>query len=554
MPIDARQYDSALDFIKDDAQFSRLVGNLTNNDDKIRIKAYELYEDFYANRPEHIRVVLRGEDDDSIEIYLPGAKKCVEAINRFLAVDFDYSFDEESGGVDPEQGSAEVSQQAVDKALTDFFIQQEVKTKFNNVKRYMLIKGDALLHIRALPWERAGKRIIVDELKPEHYFPIEDFASGATIGCHIVDVIRNPRNSPKTRGISDEWIVRRQTYRRQMQETEQGNKIPTGVITSELSLWEVGKWDDRIADGELKKIEDVQPEFALPPVITNLPVYHWRNSAPPNSTFGISELAGTESLMNAMNQAATDEDLTLITQGLGVYWTDASPPVDENGNEVEWEIGPGAVVQVATGANFGRVSGVSSVAPYHEHIKLLDEHMQQALGVPDVAIGMVDVQAVESGIALQLKFGPLLAKTKEKEPTIQKVCDEFLEDLLAWLAVYEGTVPNGVKITSQFGDPMPKNKSQDITDYLAIWTQANASGQILPTQWLYDRLNELYGWDLSEVDLDAALEEAKRISEATAPPDPFGGAMPTDADGNPVEPPTPPQQNGKQVPFAVLGG
>ncbi|WKW85181.1 portal protein [Mycobacterium phage Aikoy] len=553
MPIDTRQYDSALEFIKDDAQFSRLVGNLTNSDDKTRIKAYELYEDYYHNRPEHIRVTLRGEDDDSIEIYMPSAKKCVEAVNRFLAIDFDYTFDPESGGDNPELGQPEVSRTNLDAALSKLFQKQEIPTKFNNMKRYMLMKGDALLHIRAIPWEKAGRRIVIDELKPEHYFPIEDLASGAAIGCHIVDVVRNPRNSPKTRQESDEWIVRRQTYRRQMLEDPEGHRIPTGRITSQLAYFKMSKWDDRTADSEVLMIEEIVPEFVLPERIQSLPVYHWRNSPPPNSTFGLSALAGVESLINAMNQAATDEDLTLITQGLGVFWTDASPPVDENGNEVEWEIGPGAVVQVSTGANFGRVTGVSSVAPYHEHIKLLDEHMQQAMAVPDVAIGMVDVQAVESGIALQLKFGPLLAQNKEKEPSIKKVADEFLEDLLDWLAVYEGVESNGVVVTAQFGDPMPKNKSQDLQDILSIWTQANVNGQILPTQWLFDRLNELFGWDLSEIDLDTALEEAKRISEATTPADPFGAAM-DGAMGDEEDEDLPFGNNGSGVPFASLGG
>ena len=527
MPIDIRQYDSAVEFIKDDAQFSRLVNNISNADDKTRIKAYELYEDYFYNRPEHIRVILRGEDDDAIEIYLPSAEKCIEAVNRFLAVDFDYTFDPDTGGRDPELGGAAFSQQKLDAELAKLFKHQEIQTKFNNMKRYMLIKGDALLHIRAIPWERAGNRIIIDELKPEAYFPIEDFATGSTLGCHIVDVIRNPRNSPRTRSTSDEWLARRQTYRREMSEDKDGNRIPTGRISTELSLWKIGKWDDRLIDNELEKVEDIVEERLLPERIINIPVYHWRNAPPPNSTFGRSELAGVESLINAMNQAATDEDLTLITQGLGVFWTDAAPPVDENGNEVEWEIGPGAVVQVATGANFGRVTGVSSVAPYHEHIKLLDEHMQQAMSVPDVAIGMVDVAAVESGVALQLKFGPLLAANKEKEPSIQKVADEFLEDLLAWMAVYENIESNGVEVAATFGDPMPKNKSQDLSDVLSIWTQANVSGQVLPVSWLFDRLNELFGWDLTDLDLDQALEDAKKISEATTPPelDPFGGRM-----------------------------
>ena len=549
MPIDSRQYDSAIAYIKDDRDFSRLIGNMSNADDKLRLKAYELYEDYYLNRPEHMRVVLRGEDDDAIEIYIPSARKCIDAVKRFLAVGFDYQLDPESG--------AESKHQAVDKALQKLFVDQEVTTKFNQTIRYMLAKGDALMHVTALPWERSGKRIQVNELKPEHYFPIEDFATGATIGCHIVDVIRNPRNTAKLKKISDEWVVRRQTYKRQFQEDKNGNKILTGKITTELSLWEIGKWDDRVANTELKRLEVIVDERPLPDSITNIPVYHWRNNTPPNSTFGMSELAGVESIINAINQSATDEDLTLITQGLGVYWTDASPPVDEDGNEVEWEIGPGSVVQVATGANFGRVSGVASLAPFHEHIKLLDEDMQQALGVPDVAIGMVDVQAVESGIALQLKFGPLLAHNAEKEPGIKKVADEFLDDLLVWIQFYEGVNTEGIDISVVFDDPMPKNKSQMTADVIAIWS--GAPGALPVVDWLYERLNEIYGWDLAEPDFQQALEDAKSMAESSMPADPFGGMMGGEFGGDPNADPNAEEQpipgnNGSAVPFADVGG
>jgi hypothetical protein len=543
MPIDVRQYDSALAFIDNDRKFTRLVTNMQNEDDRKRLKAYELYEDFYANRPENIRVTLRGEDDDCVEIYLPSAKKCIEAVNRFLAVDFDYQLDPDSG--------TETTQQAVDTQLRTYFDKQEIPTKFGNFKRYGLAKGDALLHIQAFPWERPGYRVCVHELKPEHYFPIEDFVSGQVIGCHIVDIISNPRNSSATRSISDPWIVRRQTYMRQMSEPDKdGNQVPTGKITSKLCLCMLSRWDDRNEENIVDIIETVTNEFLLPDVITNIPVYHWANMSPPGSTFGMSELAGVESLINAMNQSITDEDLTLITQGLGVYWSDASPPVDENGDEVPWEIGPGAVVQIASGANFGRVTGVSSLTPYHEHIQLLDENMQQALSVPDVAIGMVDVAAVESGIALQLKFGPLLAHTKEKEPCLKRVIDQFLEDLLVWLSIYEGLQAENVTVESVFGDAMPQNKSSQLQDYLAIWTQGNAQGMVMPVQWLYDRLNELFGWDLSDSDFQQAMEDAQEIVKNTTPPDPFGQQM-VDEQGNPIPGQQPPQQNGAQLPFAA---
>jgi hypothetical protein len=518
VPIDPRQYHSAINYISDDKEYSKLVNNISNRDDQLRLKAYELYTDMYHNRPEHIRVTLRGEDDDSVEIYMPSAKKCIEAVNRFLAIDLDYQ-------IDPDYSDYN-SQSAAEDALSKVFKDQDIHIKFDNMKRYLLIKGDALLHIRAVPWERPGKRIKVDELLAENYFPIENSVTGIALGCHIIDVIRNPRNSPRTQAESDEWIVRRQTYRMLTDENGIPTPSPEGsFVTSELSLWKINRWDDRIPDPDLYQIEVIQPETSLPSFITQIPVYHWKNSPPPNSTFGMSELSGVESIINAINQSATDEDLTLITQGLGVYWTDASPPIDDNGDEVEWEIGPGAVVQIGAGGNFGRVTGVSSVAPYHEHIKMLDEGMQQAIGVPDIAIGMVDVATAESGIALQLKFGPLLAKCKEKERLIKDVTDTFLYDLISWLIQYEGLVPTAQMcyITSMFADPMPRNKTEDLTNVLSIWAQAPG---VLPVSWLYDQLNEIMGYQLDEsADFDQAIEDAKRVAESTMPADPFAAQM-----------------------------
>jgi hypothetical protein len=47
---------------------------------------------------------------------------------------------------------------------------------------------------------------------------------------------------------------------------------------------------------------------------------------------------------------------------------------------------------------------------------------------------------------------------------------------------------------------------------------------VLPVvDWLYERLNELFGWDLSQVDFDQALEDAQKITTSSTPPDLFGG-------------------------------
>lgn len=499
MPIDPRQYDSAIDYIDVDSEFSKAIGNMANMDDKLRLKAYELYEDMYNNRPEHMRVVMRGEDEDGVEIYLPSAKKCIEAINRFLCTNYQFKLDKDTGTTE--------DQQLVAKSLCALFKQQNMHHKFHQLKRYMLIKGDACLHVVAKEWERDGHKITIEELKPEHYFPIEDLVTGEMLGCHIVDIIRNPKTTPNTKKYSPEFLARRQTYRRVVDI----NGTPTGPITSELTLWASGRWDDRVPFLELQWVDTITSEFQLPDEIACLPVYHFSNNPPPCSSFGMSELTGVESLITAINQAMSDEDLTLITQGLGVYWTDASPPVDSNGEIAEWEIGPGSVVEIGAGGKFGRVSGVNSVTPYLEHILAMDESIQQALGVPDIAIGMVDVATAESGIALSFKLGPLLAKNAEKELMMKLKMDEFLEDLVtAWLPAYENFSVGEVLVQSKFDDPTPTNASQLLQDLLGIWGSAES---ILSVQWFFQKLNEIMGYDLSMDDFHDALmnqiEEAK---------------------------------------------
>lgn len=502
MPLDPRQYDSAVDYIDSDAEFSKAIGNLANTDDKIRLKAYELYEDMYNNRPEHMRVVLRGEDHDSVEIYLPSAKKCIEAINRFLCVDFDYF-------LDPKVGSDD-DREIIDAALKNLFRKQRFYHKFNQLKRYMLMKGDACLHVVGKPWERPGNRIAIQELKPEHYYPIEDLVTGEIMGCHIVDIIRNPRTTQNTKKYAPEFLARRQTYRKMVDD----NNVPTGRVSSELTLWELGRWDDRIPFLELAWVDTIVPAFVLPEGIDQIPVYHVPNNPPPTSTWGMSELAGFESIVTAINQAMSDEDLTLITQGLGVYWTDASPPVDESGHVTEWDIGPGSVVEIGSGGKFGRVSGISSVTPYLEHILAMDESMQQGLGVPDIAIGMVDVATAESGIALTLKMRPLLAKNAEKEAFIIHSMDDLFYDLVnGWLPAYEKVIAGDVSIKSVVGDPMPQNDSQELMDVLGIWGECN---QYLTVEWLYDQLNKIMGYNLTMADFHKALAEQKIIATNTA--------------------------------------
>ena len=522
MPIDSRQYDSAVDFTYDPNKFSKLLGNIVADDDKARLKAYMIYEDMYHNRPEHIRITLRGDDEDSIQIYMPSAKKCIEAVNRFLAVGWRINPDPT---IELDQ---EVTAQ-VGAYMDKLFKRERLKSKFAQMKRYSLIKGDALLHVRADPNKPPGSRISIDELKAEHYFPIEN-GDGERIGCHIVDIVKNPRSTIRQRYSNSKELVRRQTYRKEISES---TLLPTGRITSELALYEIGKWDDRVLeDKDVKLVEWIRKPYYLPSAIQTIPVYHWTNAAPPGSTFGMSELAGVESIVNAINQSMSDEDLTLIMQGLGIYWTDAAPPLNAAGEEVEWEISPRSVVQVASGGTFNRVSGITTVAPFGEHIKALDEAMQQALGVPDIAIGIVDSTIAESGIALQLKLGPLLAKNKEKELDLLDVADQFIYDLITgWFVAYEKLYTVGTNYINSFEDALPRNKAKELQDLMTIWGQTSA---VIPVAAFYQKLNEIMGWNLDyNTDFQLAIEDAIKIVDAgRGTPEPPPEEVPTGGGGD----------------------
>lgn len=448
-------------------------GNLAGSpEDADRLRAYALYEDMYFNRPETFRVFLRGDDDDVNEIYIPSAKKMVEAMNRFLCKDYNFT-------VSPSVGEPTTQNELILR-MSNLFKRERILAKFANQKRMGLIRGDACWYIKADPTKPQFSRLSVLELNPANYFPIMDPAdSKRTIGCHIVEVVQDPREADDRTKI----LARRQTYlkagvsfnRTTSRYEEALNNTATGVFY-EVSHWEIGKWDDRYMKADdLKRVAinpgDV-PLFQLPPQITSLPVYHWKNGVA-DTTFGNSELQGIETLIAGVNQSITDEDLTLVLQGLGVYATDSKPPQNADGTQAPWTLGPGVVVEHSQGTSFQKVSGVSTVAPFQEHIGALKEGMQEGNGIPDIAVGKVDVAVAESGISLQLQLAPILASSREKQEEILSIMDHLLYDLVTmWFPAYEQSTFEGADVASTVGDPTPVNREARIQEVMLLFTSS----------------------------------------------------------------------------------
>lgn len=503
MPYMPRQYMSADKFLTDQA-----ATNIINADDQARIKAYEFYDDAYHNRPLTFKVVLRG-DDESSEIYIPSAKRIVDATARFLAVNFNFL-------VDPD--NTITNQSAKDKtqqAFKDLFKRENLYSKFITQKKYGLSRGDQVWHVLADDTKPQGSRLSIKTMYPGSWFPIEHpDDSSRIIGVHIVDLVQDPREKDVKKS-----VARRQTYRK----TQDASGNWSTPITSSLSLWELGTWDDRnLKAEEMKLVQWLKPEFDLPPTITALPIYHIPNNPPEGSTYGLSQLSGIETIINGINQSITDEDLTLVMQGLGVYVSSAGPPVNKDGTPGEYKIGPRDVVEVNEGQDFRRVTGVTSTSPYQEHMRFMMEQAQTAIGIPDMATGTIDVAVAQSGIALALKMGPIIAENADKEMNILSTWDQFLYDLAnAWLPQYEKVPSKGIPVVSVVDDPMPINREAKVQELMLLFTSG-----VITIEMVQEELSKL-GYQFSAGDAALALQQAAIVSGAAQ-------QQQVDQNGNPL--------------------
>lgn len=533
MGYNKKQYDAAETFLatKDD--------NITDAGDQKRIAAYDLYENLYINSSKTLELVLRGED--TAPILMPSGKKIVEATNRFLGVNLDYF-------VEP-QGD-EGTQQKLDIFFADFFKREAVVTKFNSSKRWGLIRGDGCLMISGNPNKAKGSRLSLAELDPRQLFEIEDpNDSTKVIGVHLVEAVSDFREPDKP----NKLIAKRRTFRKVFNEL--GDSIG---VTSELTYWEIGKWDDRneISKKKMERVPnaelDEEEEF-LPASITQLPVYKWTTRAPQNSTWGHSILTGLETLLYAINQSLSDEDATIVFQGLGMYVTNAGPPRDPATGQVgSWTFGPKQVIEIGQDQKFERVTGITDVAAFTEHMTFMDEKgLSESSGTPEVAIGRVDVAIAESGISLQLQMMPLISSNAELEIVMIDVIDHLFHDITTmWLPAYEPEEFGDVNTMAEcnvsclFDDPMPKNRDAEIQETVLL----DSSGLILKSMavaklrdlgWKYPTVTQ-DGTPLTDDDIAQMLMD--QASQVAAAADPYGAMFGGDSGDGTTDDNTPDNQ------------
>lgn len=464
-----------------------------SGDDKYRLGAYNLYEQIYWSKPEAFKLVQRGTE--STPIYIPAAKQIVETLHRYLASNMTIIPDPALGS-DLERGNAL-------SIINVLFRREKFYSKFVSNKRFGIIRGDWMWHLFADDTKTQGSRMSIFALDPGSYFPVFNPENlDEIIGCHLVEETVE----------AEKPAVFRLTYRKTT------GKSGPSPISTESAVFEAMAWGQPGTDMEEKLMRVVKPVTNLPNPIDQLPVYHIPHFLEPGTLWGSSEMRGVERLLAAINQGISDEELTLALDGLGLYSTTAGQPIDAQGDPIGWDLGPSRVVEIPEGANFQRVSGVTSVSPYQEHLKYLHEQVDSSSSQPAIAKGIVDVSVAESGIALAIQLGPMLAHAEEKEQIVTDIMTNMLYDLRNWFTAYEGINLGDVVWIPTYGDKIPINHKQKFAEIIAMLT---TPVPLVSTQWARMELTKLGYTFPDDTELIGQIVEEKMVV-GSVEADPFG--------------------------------
>jgi hypothetical protein len=455
-----------------------------------RLAAYGFYENIYWLVPNSFKVIQRGSEQNPI--YVPSARTIVETMHRYLAPGLTIVPDE-TMGTDNDQALAK-------QVMDELSARERLYSRFSANKRMGIMRGDWAFYIYADPAIDAGSRISIIGIDPSKIFKITNPDNiEEVIGWHIAEPWKEIQSGRE--------YIRRLTY---MKET--GKPGPSPITVSE-GIFSTDRWGGPGMDPDDKPVRILRGNYTLPSPIDHLPIYHIPNFDEPGIPWGSSEIRGLERILASVNQSISDEELYLALDGLGVYCTDAGTPVDEDGNETTWNLGPGRVIEIPEAKNFNRVPGVTTTMPFLDHANYLHDRIDETMGMSAVAKGTVDVNVAESGIALQLELAPLLARAEEKEQIIRDVMSNMLFDLAKWYVAYEGTTFSSLVDTTRwipvFGDKIPPNRKQQLDELMAL----AGLPSILSPQYIRARLRKLGYEDLPEDNvLDADIKATQQAS------------------------------------------
>lgn len=402
--------------------------------DQLRIASYQTYESMYWNVEDIFELIRRDEDGPSLIV--PKPMTVVDTTAYYLLKDLSIDV------VDSEANSSFATY------LAKFFKREAFFSRFNTAKHSGVQKGDWLFHITGDPNKEKGKRVSLTTLDPAIYLPEYDLDDMETLMA-VRLVSQWPDDEDETK---INVRVLRYWYPRL---TDPGSDDRR--VWREEHIWKIEDWHD-MKRRELVKV--VQEPAPLDSRISVIPVYHFKNRESDGYPFGNSELRGFERVFQGINQSVSDEELALALSGLGVYATDAGRPVNSLGVEEDWVAAPGAVWEVPGATMVKRLEGVTTVTPVQDHLKYLGQVLNEGSGTSDVALGQIDAQTAESGVALAIKFIPTLAKIESRDKSGLALLEQLMFDLRFWFWAYDGENFTNSELNITIGEKLPLNRQK----------------------------------------------------------------------------------------------
>jgi hypothetical protein len=454
-------------------------------EDRDRAASYIKYDEMYWNDDTQFLIRVLEEE---YPIYIPNARTIVDTTSYYLLKGLQITVD------DPEKHVP------LADALKAFMDRELFYSRFHTAKHAGVARGDFCLHMTANSLKAPGSRLALNSVDPGNVILVfDDDDITQLIRIHLVDLWVDPSDT------QHKQRVKKLTYE------YEGEGEARKIIRSEgIYEMETNWWGDRP-----KLLKQTIPKGPLPPEIHTFPLYWFQNMSWEGQQYGSSELRGFERALQGVSQATTDQAAALALEGLGVYATDGGRPVDDQGREVDWEVAPGKVMEVPTGSYFRRVEGLSTLKPSMDHINYLESKLREAGGLSDVALGRVDVQTAQSGIALAIKFIPTLAKIEERDTAgLGRLKQLFYDWQNCWYPSYEGSLLDG-EVIPVIGEKLPQDRVATVNELNNMLDR-----KVISIQFYRQRM-QMLGYEFPDdiqQQIDDEQEKAAEQAAAFAPP------------------------------------
>jgi len=398
--------------------------------DQERLASYSVYDQIYWNWDKALKLSLAGTNDRPLLI--PSARTIVDETSHYLLKGLT---------VDTEDPESEFGQW-----MEAFLKRERFYTRMHEGKHSGVIKGDWLYHITADPEKPEGSRVSLTTLDPGSYFAYYDDDDPDKLMA--VDLANLQ--------IMEGGKVRVHKLRYSYPTDADGDPLLVGgvrrVLREEAIYEQEGWWDGKAA----KIFNVILDEELLPGNVNTIPVYHFRNIGSQGDPFGSSEIRGFETLVRGVNQTASDEEITLALDGIGVWVTDEGRP------DGGWSVGPGEVMEIGEGKKFARAEGVRSIKPMLDHLQMVRESLYE--GSHTFNTQGIDVAVAESGVALAIKFMPTLAKIEMRDKEGLGVLENLFFDLRGWFVDYEGQDFREETLDILLGQKLPTNRKETLNE------------------------------------------------------------------------------------------